>query len=500
MHASTRSARLLGTIVLGAALAATAAPALAKDSLTIGMRLEPAPGLDPTTGSAAAISQVTLYNVFEGLTRIDGSGVVQPMLARSWTVSDDGTVYTFTLERGVKYHDGADFDAADVEAQFGRNAAEASANKQKALFRAFEAVETPDAHTVVIRLPGPRSLLPFELAQAASVILDEASHAGATTNPIGTGPYRFVRWTKGDSVDLEKFDGHRNAANVAIRTVRFRFINDATAQVAALLAGDLDYMPSLSAPEMFAQFASNAEFTALEGTTEGETILAMNNAHEALADVRVRRALMHAIDREALIAGAVAGYGTPIGTHFAPHHPAYVDLTERYPYDPEASRRLLAEAGHGGGLALTLHLPPPSYARRGGEVVAAMLADVGVKARIENVEWAQWLDQVFKKKQFALTIISHVEPMDIGRIYSDPDYYIQYDSEAFRDIHDRFVAATSEAEQFRELEAAQRLVAEDSVNGFLFQLAKLGVARKGLEGMWPSWPAFINDVAAMSWK
>ena len=473
---------------------------LAKDSVSIGMRLEPAPGLDPTTGAAAAISQVTLYNIFEGLTRLDGGGDVHPMLAKSWTISEDGTTYTFSLEEGVKYHDGSDFTSADVKAQFERNAAEESSNKQKKLYRALKAVETPDPHTVVIRLDGPRSLLPFELAQAASVILDEGSFADTNTNPIGTGPYRFVKWTKGDSVEMEKFDGHRNADNVQIKHVKFRFINDATAQVAALLAGDLDYMPSLSAPEMFAQFQADDRFTALQGTTEGETIIATNNQHEALSDVRVRRAIMHAIDREALIDGAVAGYGTPIGSHFAPHHPAYVDLTGVYPYDPEKAKALLAEAGHGDGLELTLHLPPPSYARRGGEVIAAMLADVGVTANIENVEWAQWLENVYKKRQYAITVISHVEPMDIGRIYSDPGYYMQYDSAAFREIHDRFVAAKTKEEQFRELEAAQRLVAEDAVNGFLFQLAKLGVAQKGLTGMWPSWPAFINDVSALRWE
>ncbi len=473
---------------------------LARDSVSIGMRLEPAPGLDPTTGAAAAISQVTLYNIFEGLTRLDGGGDVHPMLAKSWTVSDDGTTYTFALEQGVKYHNGADFDSADVKAQFERNAGPESANKQKALYRALSAVETPDAHTVVIRLESPRSLLPFELAQAASVILDQGSFANANTDPIGTGPYRFVKWTKGDSVEMEKFDGHRNAANVQIAKVKFRFINDATAQVAALLAGDLDYMPALSANEMFPQFQDDDRFTTLQGTTEGETIIAMNNRHEVLSDVRVRRAIMHAVDRQAVIDGAMSGYGTPIGSHFAPHHPAYVDLTGRYPHDPAAARALLAEAGYGDGLELTLHLPPPSYARRGGEIVAAMLADVGITAKIENVEWAQWLENVFKKRQYALTIISHVEPMDIGRIYSDPGYYMQYDSAAFREIHDRFVAATTKEEQFRELEAGQRLVAEDAVNGFLFQLSKLGVAQKGLTGMWASWPAFINDVGALSWE
>ena len=487
--------------LLAVALAALSSGAvLAKDSVSIGMRLEPAPGLDPTTGAAGAISQVTLYNIFEGLTRLDGGGDVHPMLAKSWTISDDGATYTFSLEQGVKYHDGADFDSSDVKAQFERNAAEESTNKQKALYRSLRAVETPDAHTVVVRLDGPRSLLPFELAQAAAVILDQGSFADANTNPIGTGPYRFVKWTKGDSVEMEKFDGHRNAASVRIEKVKFRFINDSTAQVAALLAGDLDYMPSLSANEMFPQFQNDDRFTTLQGTTEGETILAMNNRHEVLSDVRVRRAIMHAIDRQALVDGAMSGYGTPIGSHFPPHHPAYVDLTGRYPHDPAAARALLAEAGYGDGLELTLHLPPPSYARRGGEIVAAMLADVGVTAKIENVEWAQWLENVYGKRQYALTIVSHIEPMDIGTNYSNPDYYWQYDSPAFREIHDRFVAATTKEEQFRELEAAQRLVAEDAVNGFLFQLSKLGVAQKGLTGMWPSWPAFINDVSALRWE
>ena len=177
---------------------------------------------------------------------------------------------------------------------------------------------------------------------------------------------------------------------------------------------------------MFAQFQADDRFTALQGTTEGETIIATNNLHEVLSDVRVRRAIMHAIDRQALIDGAVAGYGTPIGSHFAPHHPAYVDLTGTLPLRPRPkAKALLAEAGHGDGLELTLHLPPPSYARRGGEIVAAMLADVGITAKIENVEWAQWLENVYKKRQYAITIISHVEPMDHRDGFTPtPSYYM----------------------------------------------------------------------------
>ena len=325
------------------------------------------------------------------------------------------------------------------------------------------------------------------------------AYKDANTNPVGTGPYQFVKWTQGDSVTLKKYDQYRNAGDVQITHAKFRFINDAAAQVAALKAGDLDYMPSLSAPEMFAEFQKDDRFTTLRGTTEGETILAMNNKHDVLSDVRVRRALMHGIHRSDLIVGAVAGYGTPIGSHFAPHHPAYIDLTGDSSYDPDQARSLLKEAGQE-NLTLSLQLPPPSYARRGGEVIAAMLAEVGVTIEIENVEWAQWLDQAYRNKQYDLTIVSHVEPMDIGRIYSNPDYYFQYDSQAFRDIIHLFTIATTVEEQTAQLQAAQRQLAADMPNGFLFQLAKLGVAQAGLTGMWPSWPAFINDVAALKWE
>ncbi len=485
---------------LGALIAIPlAAQAQMKDSVSIGMRLEPAPGLDPTTGAAAAISQVTMYNIFEGLTRMDESGAVGPMLARDWVISEDGQSYRFNLEPGVKFHDGTTFDSADVKFNVERNASDDSTNKFKALFESVASVETPDANTVILNLKAPSAVFAFQLAQAPAAMAGPESAQTNATNPIGTGPYKFVRWTKGDSVDLTKFDGHRNAANVQIKTARFRFINDAAAQVAALLAGDLDYMPSLSAPEMFSQFENNLDFTALQGTTEGETILAMNNKAVALSDVRVRRALMHAIDREGVIATAGAGYGTAIGTHFAPHQPAYLDLTGIYPYDPDKARALLAEAGYGSGLELSLRLPPPSYARRGGEVIAAMLAEVGVTAKIENVEWGQWLEVVYREKQFDLTIISHVEPLDLDR-YENPDYYWQYDSAAYREIMENFRQSTTVADQTRYLQEAQRLLTEDAVNGYLFELAKLGVARKGLTGMWANWPDFINDISALAWE
>ena len=489
--------KLMTSAVVAAAIALPAM-AMAKESVILSMRLEP-PGLDPTTGAAAAISQITLYNIFETLTRLDNSGAVHPLLAKSWSISDDGLTYTFNLHSGVKFHDGADLTAEDVKFIFERNAAKDSRNKKKKVFRNMASVSAKGPHTVAIQLKSTNGLLTFLLAQATAVVVDPASAPKNETNPVGSGPYKFVKWTKGDSVELTKFAGHRDAGGVAIKDATFRFISDNTAQVAALLSGDIDYAPGLGACELFPQFENNDKFTTLKGNTEGETILSMNNKSKALSDVRVRKAVMHAIDRKAVIDAASCGYGTPIGTHFAPHHPAYLDLTAQSAYDPAKAKALLAEAGYGGGLELSLKLPPVGYARRGGEVIADYLRRVGITAKIQNVEWAVWLDQVYKNKQYDLSIVSHVEPLDIG-IYARKKYYFQYDNAEFNNLIKMADSATNQADRYKYWQLAQRKLADDQVNGFLFELPKLGVAKKGLKGMWNNWPAFINYLAEYSWE
>ena len=203
---------------------------------------------------------------------------------------------------------------------------------------------------------------------------------------------------------------------------------------------------------------------------------------DKLSDIRIRKALAHAIDRQAIIDGAMFGYGTPIGTHFAPHHPDYVDLTGQSAYDPQKARDLLKEAGVE-NLSLSLKLPPPSYARRGGEIIAAQLREVGVETEIANLEWAQWLEQVFRGKDFDLTIVSHTEPMDIG-IYANPDYYFQYDSAEFQATIAELKLASDPSDRSRLLQAAQQRIADDFVNGYLFQLARTGVANAGIQGLW----------------
>ena len=490
---------LLATTALGTALGLAALPAhAAGDSLVIGQILEPV-GLDPTIRSEAAIAQVTLYNIYEALTRIDQTGAAGPGLATSWTIAPDFKTMTLKLRPGVKFADGTAFDSADVKFAFERNAIEGSTNKRKPYFTNMASIATPDPHTVVITLKQANPQFLFNMGEEVSVIVAPETAATNSESPVGTGPYKVERWVKGDSVVLGRNAGYRDPAAAKLNRVTFKFINDASAQVAAMLAGDVEYFPFFGSPESLPAFERDPRLEVVVGSTEGETVLAMNNKKAPLSDKRVRQAISYALDRKEIIQGAQAGYGVQIGSHFAPHHAAYIDLTNRYPYDPARAKQLLSEAGFANGMTLSLKLPPPPYARKSGEIVAAQLARVGIRAQIEQVEFAQWLEGTFTQKNYDLSIIAHVEPMDIG-VYANPNYYFQYDNPAFRAIMEKADASIDVGERNKSLQDAQRLLAEDAVNGFLFQLPKITVQRKGLKGTWKNAPLFVNDLGAISWN
>lgn len=485
-------------IALAALVMIPAAAQAAKDSLVLGMPLEP-PHLDPTAGAAAAIDEVVYANLFEGLTRIDENGAVQPGLASDWTISDDGLTYTFKLRRGVKFHDRSAMDSADVKFSLDRARAADSTNAQKGLFEAIASVETPDAGTVVVKLSRPDGLFLWNMGWGDAIIVAPESADTNKANPVGTGPFRFVAWKKADSVKLAAWDGYWGA-KPALKSVTFRFVSDPSAQVAGLMAGDIDAIPNVGAPESLERFKTDPGFEVRVGNTEGETILAMNHRRGPLSDVRVRRAISHVIDRRAIIDGAMFGYGTPIGTHFAPHHAAYVDLTGRYPRDLDMARKMLAEAGYADGFKAVMKLPPPSYARRGGEIIAAQLAAVGIEVEIVPVEWAQWLKEVFRgDHDYDFTIVSHTEPLDIG-IYARDDYYFGYRSAAFNAVMDELKGASGEAARKALYGKAQGIITEDAVNVYLFQLARTGVQKKGLKGLWRNAPVQANDVTKVTWE
>jgi peptide/nickel transport system substrate-binding protein len=491
---------LVKSILAATALAlATSTAAIAQRAdLVLGVVLEP-PHLDPTAGAAAAIDEILYANVFEGLTRIGSAGEVLPALAEKWDISEDGKEYTFHLRTGAKYHDGTDFNAEDVKFSLDRARAADSTNAQKGLFAAIDNVEVVDPATVKITLKQAQGSFLYNMGWGDAVIVASESAATNAEKPIGTGPFKFENWAKGSSITIVKNADYWGEP-AFLEKAEFRVIPDAAAAVPALLSGDVQAFPMAPVGEVLSQFESDPRFEVVVGVTEGETLLSMNNSKKPFNDLKVRQAIAHALNREEIIAGnGMGGLGTPIGSHFSPANAAYVDLTATYPYDPAKAKELLAEAGYPDGFTATLKLPPPPYAREGGQVIASQLRQVGINLEIIPVEWADWLSSVFKEKNYDLTIISHTEPNDID-IYSREGYYIAYQNPAFNKVIEELGITADEAKRNELFGQAQKILADDAVVGFLFQLPKIGVWDANLEGMWHNLPVQANDLTKVKWK
>ena len=483
----------LATLPFAAPLSALAQAK--KNNITLALVLEP-PGLDPTAGAASSIAEITLYNIYETLTKINPDGSVSPLLAESWEVSPDLKTYTFKLRRGVKFQNGEPFNAQSVKFSFDRAGSDKSTNKDKRTFAGLS-TNVVDENTVVLINSEIDPDLLFLLGQATAIITEPKSAPTNVTKPVGTGPYKLDAWARGSSITLSAWPESRHVAKIKIQRAVFRFIPEPAAQVASLLADDVDAFVRIT-PRSVAQFKANPRFQTVISGSRAKTILAMNNARKPLEDVRVRRAIAAAIDRKAIIQGAADGLGVPIGSYYVPGAFGYIDTTGVNPYDVEKAKKLLAEAGVKLPLELTMTLPPTPYARQGGEIIIAELAKIGIKVKTQNVEWAQWLSGTYGSKNYDLSIISHVEPFDLNN-YTKPDYYWSYQSPKFNALYEKIKTAERPADRARLLGDAQRMLAEEVPGVYLYQPQWVTVANKNLRGLWKDMPVFVNDLSTMYW-
>jgi peptide/nickel transport system substrate-binding protein len=462
-------------------------------SITIAQGVEP-PGLDPTTATSAAIPRVVYSNILEGLVKIDRNGKIAPALVRDFKISKDGKEYTFILKKGVKFHDGKPFDAEDVKFTFERLMDPKTATAHPEYYKDIDSVQVVDSHTVKIKMKNVNSMFLFNLARPDSIIVNKQAVDRLKSAPIGTGPFKFVEWVRGDHITLAKFDDYHRKGIPYLDKVTFNFIGDPSAQIASLKAGDIDVIAYDVSPENALLLEKDPKFKVLNGYTTTKVILSTNNSRKPFNDVRIRRAMAHAIDRTALIKGAMSGYGVPIGSHMDPGNPYYIDLTPYYPYNPEKAKQLLKEAGYADGFEAVIKLPERYvYARRSGEIIADMFSQVGIRLKIELTEWGQWIDRVFKNADYDLTVIGHAEPFDIN-IYANPKYYFRYDSPKFQETLKK---AEMEADPKIRKElyiACQKIITEDAVNGFLYVLPSLPTMKKEITNWWKDYPMTAVDV------
>lgn len=466
------------------------------NSVVIALPTEP-PGLDPTMQAPTAVSEVSWENILEGLTRYDPSGKLMPGLAVSWVLKSPN-VYEFKLRPDVKFHDGEPFTSADVKFNFERNISEESTNKRKRVFVNIEKIETPDPLTVLITLKKPSALFPFDLAESTAAILSPKSADGARTEPIGTGPYKFSRWVQGDSIELDRYAEYNGPVKPQIDKVTFRFMPDENSQVLALRSGQVDYVPYIAAVETIDSLKEDGKFKITQGQTQGVLFLGMNNKRKPFTDIRVRRAMYAAIDAQMVNDGTHGGFGRRGGAQTNELNPYFVDVLGKQLYEPEKAKKMFAEAGYPNGFSVDLRVLSNPATRRTAEILVAQLSQVDVTVKLEVLETGQWIDNVFRQKNYDMTIISHPEPWAINN-YTDPNYFYQYDGPEFRKLMAEAQSSSDEATLRTKLEAAQRQLYADAPVIWLYAMPHVGVVNASLNGTRVDLPVPAYPVAEMSW-
>lgn len=366
---------------------------------------------EPTTwnyleeGASSLIVPVYL-NVMESLFESNADGSIKPLLAEGYEVSDDGLVYTITL-RDAKFHDGSDFDSADVVYSLEKNATSVNPTLAGPL-SVVESVEATDAKTVVVTLSRPSNNFVAGLGGPATMIAPEGAFEDGDMGKqlIGTGPFTFGEYRADQDLTLNRFEDYWGEKPFLSKVIH-RFMPDETASVNALRAGELDVIGMLfeDGVEQVAGLESDYNVTFNPSTTN--SYIFINPTDPVLQDERVRQAIAYAIDREPIIDAAVGGYAEPTCVYVVPYSSPWQTDYCPYPYDPEKSKELLAEAGYPNGL--TLYYPyttiaefPVSY-----EVISAQLAEVGITIEGEGMEHPVWAERAYLGGDYQISHITN---------------------------------------------------------------------------------------------
>lgn len=442
-------------------------------TLTVGLVLEPT-NLDIRRTSGAALEQVLIDNVYQGLvTRTQDDGIAES-LASSYDVSADGLTYTFTLAAGVTFHDGSALSANDVvtSLQQVKDDPEILGNAD---FANVASISAPDDSTVVITLTAPNQNFLFTLTGPAGLVFKAGDTTDLKTAANGTGPFVLDSWNQGDSIVLTRNDAYwGDAAGVA--EVVLQYIPDFTAGVNAALDGSVDVLTAVQA-DLAPQLEDSGEFTLTRGRTTDKGTLAFNSTRAPLDDPRVREALRLAIDHEGLAEST--GLGTALYGPIPELDPGYEDLSDVAPYDPERAKELLAEAGVE-DLELTLTIPS-FYGATVPTILVSDFNDIGVTLEVNSVEFSAWLQDVYTNKDYDLSFVLHVEPRDFGN-FANPDYYFTYDNPEVQSLYAEALAAT-DADQSAELLAqAARIVSEDNAADWLYNGVTITAVGTGVSG------------------
>ncbi|MFT4123323.1 MAG: ABC transporter substrate-binding protein [Microbacteriaceae bacterium] len=441
--------------------------------LRVGLRLEPT-SLDIRTTAGAALDQILIDNVYQGLVSRDAAGDISPSIASSWQVSDDGLSYTFTLNEGVTFSNGDALTSEDVV--WSINDLISSDGVDASDLEKVTDVSADGDSTVVITLSDRDPDLLYALAGRAGLVLDEDATNDIATTAIGSGPFLLDSWKQGDSITFTRNDAYWGE-EPKLAEVDFVYYTDTTAATNAALAGDVDVLTGVD-PNTISQFDALDGSSVVTGTASDKFVLAFNDTEAPFTDERVRQAIRYAIDHQSLV--DAYGAGVVLGGPIVSSDPGYEDLSDLYPYDVDKAKELLAEAGYADGLDLTVTIPS-FYGTTITDALTSQLAEAGITLTVDSVEFSTWLTDVYTNRDYQLSIVDHAEARDFGN-WADPDYYFGYDNAEVQDLYEQATSAASTDEEAELLAEAARIVSEDAAADWLFNSQSVTVVADDVTG------------------
>jgi peptide/nickel transport system substrate-binding protein len=508
-------------LLIFALMLALAAPAAAQPAgtLVVGLVAEPV-NLDPAQVTDLNSNRVGRRVVETLVTFPDESTQVVPGLAASWTISKDGLQYTFKLRSGIKFHDGTPLTAEAVKFSIERQInPEHPAHKlgkypfANFFFGNVKAVEALSDERVAFLLKEPRaSFLAILTAGAASIVSPTAvmkTGPDYPLQPVGTGPFKFASWDRGQRVVLEKNPAYWKFP-VKVDRVIYRPIVEDQARLTELLTGSLDVIVGVP-PDFVGQLESGGKASVLKQVGAHVWYLGINNQKKPFDDKRVRQALNYAVNKDAIVRDVLKGTGTPSRGPVLPNTWAADAALKAYPYDPERARKLLTEAGYPNGFSTTLWVPESGSGMQSpvamSTVMQSNLKAVGVNVALQTMEWGAFLAKLRSKEQelFALSWMAGTEDPDMvlyPLLHSSqwtpngPNRAL-YKNPRFDDLLQQARLTTDQARRASLYKEAQRILVDDAPWVFVdheIQIAALGRRVQGFK-LHPSFDLRVETIS-----
>ena len=466
--------------------------------ITIGIAQDLDDSLDPHQTVAAGTREV-LFNIFEGLVKPNSDGEMIPAVAEKYTLSEDGTTYTFTLREGVKFHNGQTVTAEDVVYSINRCAAvpEGQEKPLVAAFSAVKSVEALDEKTVAVTIA--QRDLEFISYMTAAII--PADYENQDTAPVGTGPFRFVSRTPQQDFVMERFEDYWGAP-AWLDKVTYKICENADALVMNLNGGSIDLCAHLTSAQAS---QLNQNFQVLEGTMNLVQAIYLNNQAKPFDNQLVRQALCYAIDRQGIMDMVADGHGTAVGSSIYPAFTKYFlpELVDKYPHDVAKAKELLAQAGYPDGFDMTISVPNNYQPHMDtAEVVAEQLREAGINVTIQPVEWSTWLDTIYNGRQFQATVVGVDAANMTARAMLErftSDYgknFINYNNPAYDALFQKAINAQDEAEQTDLYKQMETMLADTAANVYIQDLCDLVAMRQDLGGL-KFYPIYVLDLSTV---